>query len=119
MALFDTIAVVKFKHWLLEHVHVHWPDRVSHIGDDAALDVILNAAIARARSFGIVRSASLARYVNLVMLLGSGFPEDVRISRAGVILRLPNRDEEDKLDAIMALLGANGLDEAALDWGWP
>lgn len=119
MASFNAEARQRFEGWLLEHVHTWWPDRVARIGDDSKLRLVLREAVARATGFGIESSANLARYVNLVMLLGPGFPDDSRIPWAGGILRAEALAENHKLRVLNQLLEAEGLDEPEPTWGWP
>lgn len=116
--VFGDLARQRFDRWLVGHVHRHWPDRIARIGDDSALGAVLREAVARANAFGIARSANIARYVNLVMLLGPGFPDDARVSWAGDLLRSVELDEEHKLRSIRQLLRAASLNEASPAWGW-
>jgi len=112
MEVLRDVAEQRFRQWLLVHVRKHWPVPVARIGDEQ-LGGFIDAAIARALEFGIEDSASVTRYVNLVMQLGPGFPDDSRIPWAGDLLRSAGLGEEQKVRAVKQML--RNVDPGSLD----
>ena len=76
----------RFAEVLREHLKRSFP-RLSRAMGDAGLDELIRHGMERSAVHGVVVQADIARYVELMMVLGRDFDIDPRRAWAGAILR--------------------------------
>lgn len=73
---------------------------------DEGLRAAIEAAIARAESYGVVREDDIVRYIKLMAILGPRFDEDATLPWAGGILRKKIMGMPRRLDALKEIIAA-------------
>lgn len=71
-AQLDAFAQARFRDWLVQHVHAHFPEQCASLGREEVCRW-LDLALVGARAYRFASEAEVAQYVNLVFLLGPDF----------------------------------------------
>jgi hypothetical protein len=105
MEVFEQAAVQSFESRLVEHLKKEFPKHSEAMGDAALLEVV-RCGRERAAKYGLAGERSVRLYLELMLMLGSGFDEDPQLPWAAEILRKQGAgDETARIDALYKKAG--------------
>lgn len=84
---------------LMQLIERHWPDRARDLGEVRLRAFVLDGA-RRAGPYGIVAEAHVARYLNLMLALGSDFDTDPGYPWAAILLSDPAMRPASKVERL-------------------
>jgi hypothetical protein len=105
MSLFIGVELRNFESWMVAHVNRFFPKQCQSLGEAKVCETI-RCGIRRAGDYGITSKRDVCKYVDLMMVFGSGLDTDQRYPWVGEIVHQP-WDPEAKI---------NALQQAALDY---
>lgn len=83
--LFDELAERLFVKRMLEHVQIHFPDKIEHLSETILRDRVV-AQIAKAKLFGFVAKPDVCDFISLSWRFGDDFDNQYETKWAGDIL---------------------------------
>ena len=83
--LFDELAERLFVKRMLEHVQIHFPDKIEQVSESIIRDRVV-AQIARAKSLGFVAKPDVCDFISLCWQFGDDFDNQYKTKWAGDIL---------------------------------
>jgi hypothetical protein len=100
MQVFEQAAVQSFESRMVEHLKKEFPKHSEAMGDAALLEVV-RCGRERAATYGLAGERSVRLYLELMLMLGSGFDQDPQLPWAADILRNQGAgDETARIDAL-------------------
>lgn len=99
LEVFEETALRDFEARVVQHVRQHFPKSFEVLGETRVLG-IARGAVERAREHGLTTERSVVTYLNLMLMLGSGFDTDPQLPWAAEILGDGRIDEAGKSDAL-------------------
>lgn len=87
----STLGLQTFEGEMVFHVARYFNERYTMMGESAALETV-RAAIVGAEVHGIRMKPDVCRFLNCMLVLGSGFDRDPKFSWAGAILSGPGQE---------------------------
>jgi hypothetical protein len=85
---FSRAEVANFEEWMLAHLRKFFPAQCRAAGE-SGLQKMIRRGIERAASYRITTQRDVCKYIDLMVVLGSDFDTDPRLSWAKVILKNP------------------------------
>lgn len=86
MTAFEQAALKNFEDRTIEHLREYFPKHCEVFGE-ANLRQIIQLGLKRSQSYGVVAERGVRVYIDLMLLLGSGFAEDPQLPWASEILK--------------------------------
>jgi len=100
MEAFERAAVKQFEDRTIEHLRKYFPKHCEIYGE-ANLRQIIQLALERAKSFGVISERGVRMYIDLMFLLGGGFDQDPQLPWAAEILKDESiADESARIDRL-------------------
>jgi hypothetical protein len=105
MQVFEQAAVKSFESRMVEHLKKEFPKHSEAMGE-GALQKVVRRGRERAAKYGLAGERSVRLYLELMLMLGSGFDEDPQLPWAADVLRNQGAGEETaRIDALYKKVG--------------
>jgi len=106
---FDRAAEAEFRRRVVAHLRKHHAEAIEEFGDEE-LDLLVQAGIAKARSYGLTWQLTIAGFVALMIEVGPNFDRFTPIQKLLADDRLP---PDERFDRILKSLPAEVWERAA------